>query len=128
MEILRLCAISVVTALLAMLLKQYKSPLAIPVTLCGGFVLLFFALPYLRDILTFAKEFAHKTGVGIPFIETLLKVIAVTFITECTVALCRDAGETALATKLEMAGKLIILGISMPLITSLFETIVSVLP
>ena len=128
MEILRLCAISIITALLSILLKQYKSPLALAVTLCGGCALLFFSVPYLRDVLAFVREFAYKTGVGLPFIETLIKIIGITFITECSVALCRDAGESALAAKLEMAGKLIILGVSIPLISSLFETIVSILP
>ncbi len=128
MEILRLCAISIVTALCAALLKQYKSSLVIPITLAGGCLLLFFTLPYLRDVFAFAGELAEKAGLEAAFMGALLKIIGVTFITECTAALCRDAGESALATHLEMAGKLIILGLSMPLITSFFETVIRALP
>lgn len=128
MEILRLCAISVVTAISAVLLKQYKSPLAVPVTLTGGCLLLFYTIPYLRDAFLFAETISEKVSLHIPFMDALLKVIGITFITECTAALCRDAGEGALAQNLEMAGKLIILGISLPLITSFFETVITVIP
>ncbi len=128
MEILRLCAISVVTAISAVLLKQYKSPLAVPVTLTGGCLLLFYTIPYLRDAFLFAEAMSEKVSLHIPFMDALLKVIGITFITECTAALCRDAGEGALAQNLEMAGKLIILGISLPLITSFFETVITVIP
>lgn len=128
MEILRLCAIGVVTALLAVLLKQNKSVHGILVSLAGGCLLLFYALPYMRDILAYAGEFARKAGLQSAYIGAMVRVIAVTFITECTAALCRDAGESALATKLEMAGKLIILGLSMPIITALFEAVVAILP
>ncbi len=128
MEILRLCAIGIVTALLAVVLKQHKSALAMLVSLGGGCLILFYALPYMRDILAFAGEFARKTGLNTAYVGAMVRVIAVTFITECAAALCRDAGESALAAKLEIAGKLIILGLSMPIVTSLFDTVISILP
>ncbi len=128
MEVLRLCAISVFTAVSAVLLKQYKSPLAVPVTLSGGCLLLFYAFPYLKDVFLFAESLSEKVGLGASFTGSVLKVVGITFITECTAALCKDAGEGALAQNLETAGKLIILGISLPLITSFFETVITVLP
>jgi len=127
-EILRLCAIGVVSALLAVLLKQNKSVHGILVGLAGGCFLLFYTLPYMRDILGYIGEFARNTGLKNAHIGAMVRVIAVTFITECAVALCRDAGESALAANLEMAGKLIILGLSMPIITALFEAVIAILP
>lgn len=128
MEVLRLCAISAITAVCAVLLKQYKSPLAVPVTIVGSCLLLFYALPYLKDVFLFSEALAQKTGLGTEFIGSVLKIVGITFITECTAALCRDAGESALAQNLEMAGKLIILGISLPLITAFFETVITAIP
>ncbi len=128
MEILRLCAIGVVSALLAVLLKQNKSVHGILVGLAGGCFLLFCTLPYMRDILGYIGAFARDTGLKSAHIGAMVRVIAVTFITECAVALCRDAGESALAANLEMAGKLIILGLSMPIITALYEAVITILP
>ena len=128
MEVLRLCAIAVVTTLSAVLLKQNKSPLALPITLTGGCLLLFYTFPYLRDVFLFAEGLAEKAGLDLAFMETVLKIIGITFITECVAALCRDAGESALAANLEMAGKLIILGLSLPLVSAFFEAVITVLP
>lgn len=128
MEVLRLCAIAAMTAVSAVLLKQYKSPLAILVTLAGGCLLLFYAFPYLKDVLLFAEALSEKTGLGSSFMGALLKTVGITFITECTAALCRDAGESAVARHLETAGKLVILGISLPVITAFFETVINAIP
>lgn len=128
MEILRLCAIGIVAALLSAFLRQHKSALSLSVSLAGGCLLLFRTVPYLRDLFAFAGEFAQKTGLDGAYIGALLRVVAVTFLAECGAALCRDAGESALATNLEIAGKLIILGLSAPIISSLFETVIGVLP
>ncbi len=128
MEILRLCAIGLVTALLATMLRQQKSIHGVLVSLAGGCLLLFYTLPYMRDILSYIGELSAEIGLKSAYVGAMVRVIAVAFITECTAALCRDVGESALAAKLEMAGKLVILGVSMPIIRSLFSTVVSILP
>lgn len=128
MEIFRLCAIGIITALLSLFLRQQKSPLALPVSLGGGALLLFLAVPYFRDILGLWGEFAANSGLDTGFAGILVKIIAVTFITEICAALCRDAGESALGETLELCGKLLILGMSMPVITALFKVVISFLP
>ncbi len=128
MEILRLCAIGILTAILAVFLKAQKGPWGLFVSLGGGCLLLFYALPYLRDTLSYLTTFAAESGLRTEYLGALFRVVSVAFITECASALCRDAGESALSVQLEMAGKLLILGISMPILTALFDTVVSVLP
>lgn len=128
MEILRLSAIAVITALLSLLLKQNKSPFSILISLAGGSILLLSSFPYLRDILGYGTEFARTAGLDPATFGALLRVVGIALVTECAAALCRDAGEGALGQKLEIAGKLMILGLSMPIITSLFDTVLSVLP
>lgn len=128
METLRLCVIAVICALISLFLRQQKSPLAPMVSLCGGCLLLFYAVPYLRDVLASLGHLATKTGISSQYLGALVRILCVTFLTESCAALCRDAGEGALAMKLELSGKLVILGLSMPIITALFDTILSFIP
>ncbi len=128
MEILRLLAIGLITALLSLFLRQQKNPLALPVSLGGGCLLLFYAVPYFRDVLGLVGEFSARTGLDSAYVSMLVRIIAVTFLTEIAASLCRDAGESALAQTLEGCGKLLILGMSMPVITALFEAVISFLP
>ncbi len=128
MEILRLSAIAVITAFLSLLLKQNKSPFALLVSLGGGSILLLSSLPYLRDILGYGTELARAAGLDATTFGALLRVVSIALVTECAASLCRDAGESALGQKLEIAGKLMILGLSMPIISSLFSAVLSVIP
>ena len=128
MEIVRLSGIALLTALLSLFLRQQKSPLSLAVSLSGGCLLLFCAAPYLRDVLGALGQLAADTGLDRTYLGALVRILATTFLTESTAALCRDAGEEALSKKLELAGKLVILGMAMPIITALFETVLSCLP
>lgn len=128
MEILRLSAIAIITALISLFLRGHKSPLALSASLGGGCLLLYVAIPYFREILGYMGEFAAGTGIESAYIGILVRIIAVSFLTEIAAALCSDAGETALAKTLELCGKLLILGMSMPVISALFETVISFLP
>lgn len=128
MDILRLSAIALICAVLAVFLKQHKNEYAIFVSITGGVIVLFSAIPYMREIYLSVADFANRAGLGTLYMGAILKVIFITFVTECAAALCRDVGESALASGLEIAGKLIILALSMPIVSSLFDTILSVLP
>lgn len=62
------------------------------------------------------------------FLGILLKITGIAFLTEFAVSVCKDSGETAIASKVDLGGKVIIIAISIPIISSLLETIVKVLP
>ncbi|MDD6307890.1 MAG: SpoIIIAC/SpoIIIAD family protein [Clostridia bacterium] len=128
MDIIKLSVIAVISAILTVFLKQYKNEYALLCSLGGGIVLLCLALPYMRDVLAEVGTIAARAGLDNRYIGAAIKVIAVTLIAECSASLCRDAGESALAAKLEIAAKLIILALTMPVATSLFDTILSILP
>lgn len=128
MEILRLCAVSLITAILSLFLRHQKNPLAPLAALGGGCLLLFYAIPYCKDVLGLMGELSARTGLDSAYVGMLVRIIAIAFLTEICAALCRDAGESALGQTLELCGKLLILGMSMPVISALFETVISFLP
>lgn len=128
MDMLKLSAIAVTAAILAVFLKQYKNEYALFVSLIGGAVLLALSLPHVREITAALSAFAAKIGLSGSYLGAVFKVICVSVITEYSAAICRDAGEGALSVKLEMAGKLCILALTMPVVTALFETVIGILP
>ena len=62
------------------------------------------------------------------FLGILLKITGIAFLTEFAVSVCKDSGETAIASKVDLGGKVIIIAISIPIISSLLETVIKVLP
>ena len=62
------------------------------------------------------------------FLSILLKITGIAFLTEFAVSICKDSGESAIASKIDSGGKIIIISISIPIITALLELVISILP
>jgi len=60
--------------------------------------------------------------------STILKIIGIAYIAEFGAEVCKDAGEGAIASKIELAGKVIIIVLAAPIITSLLDLIVEIMP
>lgn len=71
---------------------------------------------------------ANKTAINNQFLTLLIKITGIAFLTEFAVSVCKDAGETAIANKVDLGGKVIIVAISIPIVSALLETVVKVLP
>lgn len=61
------------------------------------------------------------------YVALLMKLLGISYLTESGAALCKDAGQTAIAGQIELAGKLVILSISLPVILNVFEELVGML-
>lgn len=71
---------------------------------------------------------ANKTAINNQFLTLLIKITGIAFLTEFAVSICKDSGETAIANKMDMGGKVVIVSMSIPIISGLLETIIKVLP
>ncbi len=98
------------------LLRQYKPELAVFAQLGFSAVLVFLIGDQLRETLgMFEGLFSAGAGASL-YVSVLIKVLGITLITQVLSDMCRDSGETAAATKLEFAGKVIITAVSLPVI------------
>ena len=77
------------------------------------------------DLLT---TLSNKTAINNEFLILLIKITGIAFLTEFTVSICKDTGETAIANKVDLGGKVLIISMSIPIIASLLETILKLLP
>ncbi|MCD8098924.1 MAG: stage III sporulation protein AD [Lachnospiraceae bacterium] len=124
---IRVAVLGVVGVLLAQQLKTLKSELAI--YLCLGVSLLIFLnltgqLTLIRDTLL-AIQTSLPLNVG--YLQTLMKIIGITYIAEFASDLCKDAGYQTIAGQIQMFGKLMVLAVSMPILSALLDTIQSFL-
>lgn len=127
MNILAVVGLGLVAAVLAIILKQYKPEFGLYISLLAGILILVAALSAIRPVLDTVSELTEAGGVGGLYGEVLLKALAVCYISQLATDTCKDAGETAIAGKLEMAGKIAILVISLPLFKSLVDMIVQLM-
>ena len=113
---------------MAIIVKQYKPEFAIYISIIAGVIILGLAFDRLSEVIKLLNNLARKTSVNGKFIALLLKITGIAILTEFAVSLCKDSGENAIATKIDIGGKIMIVAISIPIISSLLETITKVLP
>lgn len=127
MDIFRIVAIALITAFCVLVLRDVKSELAAVVALTGGIVVVLSVVDYFADIFSVVSAIAKRAGLAASVVTLLFKVIAVGYITEFSASVIEDVGLSSLADKVTLAGKLIIVGVSLPVVVQLFEFIAGML-
>lgn len=127
-EIIKIIGIGLTSLVIIIILKQYKPEYAIYVSIIAGIIILFFAMEKISGIVNLLQSISDKTYINKTFLSILLKITGIAFITEFAVSVCSDAGEKAIASKIEIGSKVIIVTMSIPIITSLLELIIEILP
>lgn len=127
MDIFRIVAIALITAFCVLVLRDVKSELAAVVALAGGIVVVLSVVDYFADIFSVVSAIAKRAGLAASVVTLLFKVIAVGYITEFSASVIEDVGLSSLADKVTLAGKRIIVGVSLPVVVQLFEFIAGML-
>lgn len=86
------------------------------------------AIDKLAGIISLLQSLANKASINTEFLTLLIKITGIAFLSEFAVSICKDAGEAAIASKMEIGAKLIIISMSIPIISSLLEIILKILP
>lgn len=127
MVILRLCAIAAVTAVCALILKSHKSELAPLCVAAGGVLMILYAFDYVSESLDLLKQFSEQTGISSSVIRVIFKIIGIGYVVELTASSVKDLGFESIADKLIMCGRIVIFLVSVPILQSLYEVIISLI-
>ncbi len=98
------------------------------VSLLAGALILTLIFSKISGIIDLLSNLAGKISIHQEFISLLIKITGIAILTEFAVSICKDCGETAIASKVDMGGKVIIVSMSIPIIAGLLETILKILP
>lgn len=127
-DVIKIIGIGLLALIIIVILKQYKPEFAIYVSMIAGVLILVLSIQKLTGIINLLQSLANKTYINKSFLSILLKITGIAFITEFAVSICSDAGEKAIASKIEIGSKVIIIAMSLPIITSLLELVIEILP
>ncbi|MDL4841584.1 stage III sporulation protein AD [Aquibacillus rhizosphaerae] len=128
MEIIQIVSIGIVTSLLVLVIKEQKPSFAFFLILLTGITIFVTVIQYISEILQLIQYLGDKANVNGMYIETILQIIGIAYIAEFGAHIVRDAGLTAVAAKIELAGKVLILVLAVPILTAVIETIIGFIP
>lgn len=127
MDIFKITAFAVCGAVLALVLKEYKPSIAVCLGIICSLLLFFEVLSQINYIFVSVNTIASGLSVNREYMETIIKIIGVSSVSRFGTEICRDAGQNAIAANLELAGKIIIVVLSLPLLISVINLILGVL-
>ena len=93
-----------------------------------GCTIFLFLVDQIATIIDMIEKIALNAKVNTVYVETILKIIGIAYIAEFAVQITKDAGQAFIASKIELAGKIIILAMAVPILTVLVETIINMIP
>lgn len=125
MSVFQISVMGIITMLLALQLSEIRRDYALYLSLACCLVIFFYSLSKVQIVLDTVEQFASYVNLNHTYFTILIKIIGISYLSEFSADLCRDAGHGAIAGQILVFAKLSILAVSMPILTALLETIQS---
>ena len=119
MNIIAITGLGITAAALSAVIRKYNGEYSLFISLAASLLILGAVITALSPLLDLINELTEASGADSGYIAVLLKALAVCYITQLASDCCRDSGESAVAGKIEFAGKIAVLLIAVPLFESI---------
>lgn len=126
-EIVQVVGLAIVSVVLLLVIRQQRPEVAVLLGLAVGLAVFLMVAQRLAAILDFLRDLASRAQVDSLYLNTILKIVGIAYMAEIGTQVCHDAGENSVASKVELAGKILILVLAMPIVMAILETILKVL-
>lgn len=128
MDILQIVGLGLVATFLVVLLQEQKSSLSFLLTVFVGCTIFLLIVDQISNILLTLREMAEGAHIQMVYLEMMLKIIGIAYIAEFAAQISKDAGQGAIAAKIELGGKIVILALAVPILTAIIEAVISLIP
>lgn len=127
MIIFQVIALGFVATALSLVVKKQSSEFGLFISIVSGVLIFFMVISQLQVVIQAIEDIASKIHIDATYMKIIFKIIGIAYISEFAGEVCKDAGEKAIAMKIEFAGKVIILVVSMPILLTLLDLISNLL-
>lgn len=128
MEIFQIVGLCIVATLLVIVIRSHRPEMALQVSIVTGVIVFFLIAGKLSAVIGMLEGYVKKANIDMAYLTLLLKIIGIAYITEFGAEICKDAGESSIASKIELAGKVTIVFLAVPIITSLLDLVIKIMP
>jgi len=127
MLIFKVVAFVLAALFIYLVFKDTKSDIAVLILVAAGVLVFIFCLSELGQILSFLKNMSEKAGIDMVYLGIILKILAISYLASFASEICKDAGASSLASKVEFAGKIFILVLAIPILMAVLDSILQIL-
>ncbi|MGL4345723.1 MAG: stage III sporulation protein AD [Cellulosilyticaceae bacterium] len=127
MEILKLVGFGLAAMVMIMLMGEQNKTVAVIMRLLASVLMLMIIVPQLQVVFDVIYKLADKVSLSEGYLSILFKVIGIAYVAEFAYQICKDGGEEAIASKIQLAGKVMILVLAAPIALALIDLITGLL-
>lgn len=127
MEIFKIIGVGLLICIISIIIKQIKPEFYLIILLAGGAIMVLMLAGEIKKIIDYFLTIFSKTNLELSLFSSILKILGVGYITEFASSICVDSGCSSIGDKITIAGKIIILYLSLPVITNLLNIIIDLL-
>jgi len=125
---IQIVGFGLIATVLILIVKEQKAMVAFLLAAFAGIVIFIALIGKISEIIAMLERLADQSNVNMVFFQTILKIIGIAYIAEFGAQVVRDAGQEAIASKIELAGKVLIMVLAIPIISVIVETVMKLMP
>lgn len=127
MDIIRIAFIGIIAGVLVVTVRQKQPELGMQVGIVAGLIIFIYVLDYIVTAVDYVKNIVNSYHIPIDGITIVLRIVGIAYICEFAVHTLKDTGENALAAKVEIAGRVFIVVLSLPVLSSFMNMVIGIL-
>ncbi|MGI5839011.1 MAG: stage III sporulation protein AD [bacterium] len=128
MDIMQIVGFGIVVTVLLVVLRQERPEMAVQLSVIAGILIFLALVGRISAVLNILENLSLRVNLDSLYFHTVLKIIGIAYVAEFGAQICRDASEGAVASKIEFAGKIMIVILAVPIIGAILETVINLLP
>ncbi|MDE6004467.1 MAG: hypothetical protein K2G88_03680 [Oscillospiraceae bacterium] len=117
----------IIGCILILILKQYQKVQGVLVSIAVCVLVLLAIMPDLEQIFHTAENIYAKTNLNSSYFGILCKAVGISYLTQLGIDICKDCGENAISTVVELCGRVLLILLALPLFLTLAETVLEVM-
>ena len=127
MEIVQVIGLAIIVTVIGTVLRQIRPEMAIQLSILAGVAIFLLVMDKIRLIIDVMQKLADQANISSYYLFIILKIVGVAYLAEFACQICKDAGENALATKVEIAAKIFVVILAIPIIVAIMESMMQLL-
>jgi stage III sporulation protein AD len=125
---MKLVGLALISTILCLIIKKDRPEMAMFIGILAGIMILLSVTYKFNFIIESINELAKKANIPTMYISLIIKLIGIAYLMEFAIQICKDCGEGNIAAKLEFGGKIIVMTMSFPILISIIDMILTIIP
>lgn len=107
--------------------RQKQPELGMQTGIVAGLIIFIYVLDYIVTAVDYVRDIVSSYSIPMDAITVVIKIVGIAYICEFAVHVLKDTGENALAAKVEIAGRVFIVVLSLPVLSAFMNMIIGML-